>query len=200
VTAPTLKLLLTGDPGCGKTTVVHRVVERLRGSVPLCGFLTEEVGRGGRRRGFQGRTFDGRTFPLADRDFDSDLRVGPYGVTLDGLETVGLDSLRAGPETRLIVLDEVGKMELLSAAFRRRVEELLAAETALLATVSLHGVGFVKQVRQDPRVTLVRMRRRGRGGMVGEILRRLAEAGIGPGPAKNPGTGRRSAQTGSSRP
>jgi len=46
--------------------------------------------------------------------------------------------------------------------------------------VAVHGVGFPKRVRQDPRITLVRMRRRGRDAMVGEILRHLSAVSIGP--------------------
>jgi nucleoside-triphosphatase len=81
----------------------------------------------------------------------------------------------------MIVLDEVGKMECFSDAFRRRVEELLAGDTVVLATVAAHGVGFVKRVRRDRRVTLLRMSRESRDAVVGDILRRLARAGIRPG-------------------
>jgi nucleoside-triphosphatase THEP1 len=177
---PPIKLFLTGDPGCGKTTVLRRVIDRLRGSVEMSGFLTEEFLEAGRRKGFRGVTLSGQEFLLADRDLESPMRVGPYGVGLEGLETVGLDSLRPTAQTRLLVLDEVGKMEAFSETFRERVLELLDDPTPLLATVAVHGVGFPKRVRQDPRITLVRMRRRGRDAMVGEILRHLSAASIGP--------------------
>jgi nucleoside-triphosphatase THEP1 len=177
---PALKLFLTGDPGCGKTTVLRRVIDRLRGGVEMSGFLTEEFLKSGRRKGFRGVTLSGQEFLLADRDLDSPMRVGPYGVSLEGLDTIGLDSLRPDPQTRLLVLDEVGKMESFSEPFRERVQELLDDPTPLLATVAVHGVGFPKRVRQDSRITLVRMRRRGRDAMVGEILRHLSAASIGP--------------------
>jgi nucleoside-triphosphatase THEP1 len=70
-------------------------------------------------------------------------------------------------------------MESFSEVFRRQVEALIAGDTPLLATVASHGVGFVKQVRQDRRITLLRMRRTAREGLVGEIVRRLKSAGIG---------------------
>jgi len=193
----TLKLFITGDPGCGKTTLVREVARRLGGAVAMRGFFTEAVLEVGRRRGFQGVTLDGRIFPLADRSFDSELRVGPYGVTLEGLESVGLDALTPAADTGLILLDEVGKMESFSTAFRERVEALLAGDTPVLGTVAGHGVGFVKRVRRDARVTLVRMRVGNRRGMAGEIVRTLARAGIGPHEGSRAGT---RPQDGSDRP
>jgi nucleoside-triphosphatase len=178
VTNSPTKLLLTGDPGCGKTTVLRRVVERLRKSVPMTGFLTDEVRVEGQRQGFRGTTIDGREFVLADREIAGELRVGPYGVDLEGLETIGLASLEPAADTRLIVLDEIGKMELLSPAFKHRVEELVEGDVALLATIALRGVGFVKRLRNDPRVTLLRMRRHTSDAVVGDVLRRLAAVGI----------------------
>lgn len=173
-----LKLFVTGDPGCGKTTVVRTVVRTLEGSVAMRGFFTEEAREYGRRTGFMGRTLDGHSFRLADRATKGDLRVGPYGVELEGLETVGLASLEPRSDTRLIVIDEVGKMELLSRPFREHVERLLEHDVTVLATIASHGVGFIKRLRHDPRITLVRMSRASRAGTVGEVLRRLAEAGL----------------------
>lgn len=173
-----LKLFLTGDPGCGKTTVLRRVVERAGHDVAMTGFLTDELREGSRRKGFVGTTLDGRTFVLADREIPGELRVGPYGVDLEGLETIGLAALEPREDTALVVLDEVGKMELLSQKFRRRVGELLDAEVPLLATIGSRGVGFIKRVRNDPRVTLIQMRRHTSDATVGEVLRRLTDAGV----------------------
>jgi nucleoside-triphosphatase len=148
-------------------------VERLGGRVSMTGFVTDEIREGGRRKGFRGTTLDGDDFLLAHVDSPSAIRVGPYGVELEGLETIGVPALEAGPGTGLVVLDEIGKMESFSDAFRQAVERLLASDTPLLATVAAHGVGFVKRVRRDNRVELVRMSRRSRDSMVGEMLRKL---------------------------
>ena len=170
------KIFVTGDPGCGKTTAVRRVVERLA-LLPMTGFLTEEVRENGARTGFRGVTLDGKVFTLARAEAAGDFRVGPYGVMLGELEAVGVPALRPGPDTRLVVLDEVGKMEAFSAPFREAVMDLLAGPVPVLGTVAVHGVGFVKKVRHDPRITLVRMTRASREAIVGDLLRRLKDVG-----------------------
>ncbi len=43
-------ILLTGDPGCGQTTLIQCVIAEL--SVPAGGFYTQEVRESGTRKGF----------------------------------------------------------------------------------------------------------------------------------------------------
>ena len=171
------KIFVTGDPGCGKTTAVRRVVDRLA-NLPMTGFYTEEVREDGSRTGFRGVTLDGKAFTLARLGTSGTFRVGPYAVELEGLESVGVPALQPLPDTRLVVVDEVGKMESFSTGFRTAVEELLGGSVAVLGTVAVHGVGFVKYVRQDPRITLIRMTRASREAIVGELLRQLSRAGV----------------------
>ena len=169
----TIKILLTGHPGSGKTTTVREVVKRLLGRVPMSGFFTEELREGGRRVGFQGVTLDGRSFPLAHLRTSGSLRVGPYGVDLAGLESIGIDALTPKDAGALVVLDEIGKMECLSEAFKARVRRLLDDETPLIATVAAVGVGFVKKVRNSDRAKMFTMTRGESDGMAGEIAREV---------------------------
>lgn len=166
-----LKILLTGHPGSGKTTAIRTVVERLTGRLPMTGFYTEEIREDGRRVGFRGVTLDGRDFLLAHARNTGSARVGPYGVDLAGLESIGLDALTPKAAGTLVVVDEIGKMECLSEAFKRRVAELLDDETPLLATVADVGVGFVKKVRHNPRAKLYTVAHGGSEPMAGEIVR-----------------------------
>ena len=175
-TATNVKILLTGHPGSGKTTSVRGVVERLRGRVPMTGFFTEELRESGRRVGFQGVTLDGRTFALAHVRTGGGLRIGPYGVDLDGLETIGLDALTPREPGVVVVLDEIGKMECLSEAFKTRVAQLLEDDTPLIATVAAVGVGFVKRVRNTARAKHFTMTRGESEGMAGEIARVISGA------------------------
>jgi predicted ATPase len=55
-------LLLTGPPGCGKTTVLERVAGHL-GDLRLAGFLTVELREHGQRIGFEAVGLGGRGVP-----------------------------------------------------------------------------------------------------------------------------------------
>ena len=65
----TKKILLTGRPGCGKTTLVKRVVAKL--VFPAGGFYTEEIRQRGERVGFKIVTLDGEEVVLAHVDFET---------------------------------------------------------------------------------------------------------------------------------
>jgi nucleoside-triphosphatase THEP1 len=44
---------LEGWPSAGKSTLARRLADQLRETgIPVCGFVTEEIREGGRRRGF----------------------------------------------------------------------------------------------------------------------------------------------------
>jgi hypothetical protein len=84
--------LLTGPPGCGKTTVICSLVERL-GDLRLAGFYTQEIREQGQRIGFEAVTLSGRRALLAHVRSQSRHRVGRYGVEPDQLEPLVQEEL-----------------------------------------------------------------------------------------------------------
>ena len=147
------RLLLTGPPQCGKTTVARRVVEDFPGQA--AGFYTREVRVAGRRVGFEIVTLDGEVAWLSHVDFPGPHRVGKYGVDLKALHRVALPTLEPAPGIDLIVVDEVGKMECLSPRFVAAVEGLWSAATPLLITVAQKGGGFIARLKTKPDARLI---------------------------------------------
>jgi len=170
------RVLVTGRPGVGKTTVVLRVVELV--GRPVRGFVTEEWRERGRRMGFRLRTFSGQEAVLARRGRRKGPRVGAYGVDLAALEEVGVAELRqALNEEVLVVIDEIGRMELLSQAFRQVVEELFASSRDLLATVTRSPLPFVRKLLSRPGLQVVEVTAESRDRLPGQLASEFEKSG-----------------------
>lgn len=170
---PITNLLLTGPPGCGKTTVVRRVVELLKGQ-RLAGFYTQEIREHGQRLGFEAVGLGGDRAMLAHVDFRSEHRVGRYGVDLEGFEAIVRTELNREPsEVDLIVIDEIGKMECLSPVFVEAVTRILDGPVSALATIAVKGSGFIAGVKARLDVEIMTITAANRDPMPDELTRRF---------------------------
>jgi len=167
------KLLLTGPPGCGKTTVVRQVVGRL-GDLCLAGFYTQEMREHGRRVGFEAVGLGGQRGILAHVEIHGRHRVGRYGVNVQEFERILRAEMRepaAGVD--LFVVDEIGKMECLSYAFVEAVTRALDGPVPVLATVAATGSGFVAAVKARQDVEIVSVTPANRGDLPDELVQRI---------------------------
>lgn len=156
-----MNLLVTGQPGCGKTTLIERLAAAL--GPRAGGFLTREIREGGRREGFEIVTLDGRRGILAHTTIASSVRVGRYGVDLAELERLGVAAVREALQAGLIVvIDEIGKMELGSPAFRQAVIEALDSPLTVLATIHAHPHPFTDAIKRRHDVRLFELTRANR--------------------------------------
>ncbi|MBI2872502.1 MAG: AAA family ATPase [Chloroflexi bacterium] len=166
--------MLTGRPGCGKTTLVRKVL-RLSG-VRAAGFYTEEVRHDGRRVGFDLVTLRGTRVPLAREGLPSPHRVGRYGVEVRSVEVEGVSALEeALAGGYLAVVDEIGKMELFSGRFRDTVHRLLDTGVPVLGTVMLAPHPWADRLKQDDRVDVVGLTAQNRGQVLEQTLAWLKE-------------------------
>jgi nucleoside-triphosphatase len=169
-----LKILLEGRPGVGKTTVARRVAELLRhAGVAVSGFVTTEMREDRRRVGFAIETFDGKRGTLAHVDFRGPPRVGKYGVDLAAFERLALPALEPPRGGGVVVIDELGKMELASESFRNAVTAVLKRGSAVLATVQLGRRPFSDEIKRRRDVEVLRVNERNRDELPRELAQRL---------------------------
>ncbi|HSI81794.1 MAG TPA: NTPase [Solirubrobacterales bacterium] len=163
--------LIEARPGAGKTTATRRLAELLadRGAA-LAGFVTEEIRERGKRLGFAIVTFDGGRGTLAHVRLPGPPKVGRYGVDLEQFERLALPALAAPAD--VVLIDELGKMELGSEAFVDAVTRLLDGTTPVVATVHAYRHPFTDRVKGRPDAEIVRLTRQNRD----ELPRRLADA------------------------
>jgi nucleoside-triphosphatase len=143
--------------------------------IPVGGFTTEEIREGRRRVGFAVETASGERGILAHVDLPGPPRVSKYGVDLEGFEALALPAL-SNPDPRgVVVVDELGKMELASEAFRKAVTDLFEADVAVVATVHLFRDPFTDRLKRRPDVEVIRLTRADREDLPGRLVHRLRE-------------------------
>ena len=168
------KILLTGRPGVGKTTVIMKVAEGFRGRAG--GFYTEEIRKGNMREGFRIKTLDGRDGVLAHVSRPGPFRVGRYGVDVDAFDEIAIPSLeRALEREDLIIIDEVGKMELFSRRFRSLVHRILGSDKKILGVIHQRTDPFTQRIRQLPAVEILTVTEANRSVLSSLILNKLGQ-------------------------
>ena len=149
-------ILLTGKPGCGKTTLIRRLLENVPGDVG--GFYTQEIREGGRRKGFEIITLDGERGILAHVDIQSSQRLGKYRLDLHALERLAVPAIReAAAQGALVVIDEIGPMEIRSKEFRQAVVQTIQRGAKVLGTIVQRSMPFTDEIKRMPGVQVIKI-------------------------------------------
>jgi nucleoside-triphosphatase len=165
-------ILVTGLPGVGKTTLIIKLAQKLRDLRPV-GFYTEEIRDEGTRKGFEIQCFDGQKGLLSHIDLKGPHRVGKYGVDVRGFERFLYSIPFSVPETGLVIIDEIGRMECLSSKFRKLIAEILGSEKMLIASIALKGSGLIAEIKARPDVQVYEITEKNRDDLLAEILQKL---------------------------
>ena len=140
-------ILLTGKPGIGKTTVIKKIIPLL--GLEAGGFYTEEIREIDKRMGFRIVTLDGEEGILAHVDCNSNYRVSKYRVDLDSFEKVAIPALEDAMKNKsIIVIDEIGKMELFSTKFKELISNILDGKKTLLCVIKEDGDAFTENIKK----------------------------------------------------
>ena len=168
-------LLLSGKPGTGKTSLIKEAIDRVK--IEAGGFYTQEIRSAGVRQGFKIITLDGKEAILAHINISSPYQVSKYNVDINSLNEVGISAIQqALKQNDLIVIDEIGKMELLSLQFQEVVLQAIQSGKKVLGTVMFTSHPFADEIKRRPEVTTLVVSGANRNEVLNEILTWLETA------------------------
>ena len=133
-----IKIGITGLPGSGKTQALMKVVEMLElEKYKVGGMITEPILEKNKRTGFYVMDWCSKNKAvLAHVSIKSKFMVGKYGIDLTSLDTIGVEALNtACKESDVIVVDEVGKMEVESDKFVTAVKAAMETDKPMILTL-----------------------------------------------------------------
>jgi len=142
-------IFITGPPRSGKSTLIGEVIDEMDLKGEAEGLRTPEIRKDGERVGFKLLDIkSGDEGILAHVDLEEGPKVSRYRVNLDDLERFTKRSLKNhSEECEVLIIDEIGTMELFSEIFEKTVKELLKDErekrkdkTTILAVLHRHHV------------------------------------------------------------
>lgn len=167
-------VLVTGRPGIGKTTLAEKVAAHFGGVAG--GFFTREIRERGRRVGFALETLDGRRDILAHVDFTGKVRVGKYIVNTQAIDRLAVEAIeKALGEKQLVIIDEIGRMELASERFRQAVLKALDSDCIVFATIHQHPDPFTDRLKRRPDVALYELSLENRNQLAETITKQIRE-------------------------
>ncbi len=165
-------IFITGKPGCGKTSLIMEILKELK--LNAGGFYTSEIREKGKRIGFGITSLDNKKGILSHKDLKIPYKIGKYRVNLKDLEEIGVSSiLNAIGKVQLVIIDEIGKMEIISEKFKKAVEAALNSKNKVLGTLKLTPDSFTDKIRQRKDTKIIYLTRENRKKVKKEIIKFL---------------------------
>jgi nucleoside-triphosphatase len=102
--------------------------------------------------------------------------VSKYGVNLEAIDEVGAPAIeRATAKAALVVIDEIGKMELFSNQFRQAVLLALESGKPILGSIMLAPHPWADAIKARPEVAVILLTEANRSQVQGDLLARLRD-------------------------
>ncbi len=163
-------LLVTGESGIGKSTVLLEAAEFLRPRA-LSGFLSPRVSDAQADSGWMIEGFNGVAGLIAHPTIESEHRMGAFGVDMDLFERCIDAELESLGNADVVMIDEIGIIGGWSEIFRDYVTRVLDSEVPVVAIVRLRDGDFSDQIklRDDTETWTVTVENR--NSISGEIAR-----------------------------
>ncbi|MFH1283533.1 MAG: nucleoside-triphosphatase [bacterium] len=140
-------IFVTGKVGIGKTTLIRE--STLPFLEYIGGFYTEEIKKDGKRYGFMLKTFSGQEVLFASIDIKQGPKVSKYRVDTGIFDEVGVkEVVNALKNKKIIVIDEIGSMEMFSKKFQEVFADCLMSSNNILATIREKSQPFSNEIKK----------------------------------------------------
>lgn len=169
------KILLTGPPRCGKSTLIMKVINYCKeNEIIVDGFLTPEVREGNKRIGFdiERISINERKMLARIGNYRTQYRLGKYHIFIEEFERIitKLEKLEF-KESSIVMIDEIGKMELFSQKFQKLIKILFKLDVNIIATIGQSLQHPIKNYLLNlPEVLLFALNRENRGTIQQKLL------------------------------
>ncbi len=179
---------ITGMPKAGKTTLLRKVIEKLRNKgLNVGGIVSPEEKHHGTRSAFYVEDIkSGKQAKLASVD-GSGPKVSKYHVNIRGFERIALPAIERPSRFDVIIIDEIGRMEMKSNKFQDMIDKIFEHHVPVIAALHRDYVD-----RYAPEGEVFMLTETNRGAVMLELIRKVsAEDYSKPRPAKKKRTRRK---------
>ncbi|NVM52567.1 MAG: NTPase [Candidatus Helarchaeota archaeon] len=171
-----LNILIRGKPQSGKSTLIQKLVELLRQmGKTIGGISTPELREGRSRVGFEiVDMMTGERGILSHIDQKEGPRISRYRVNLKDLNDIGVRGIKQALEKNadLIIIDEIGKMELFSKEFQAVIWEALNLQK-VLGTIGQISHAFITKIYQREDLKVINLTSQNRDAVFEELSANL---------------------------
>ncbi|HID20090.1 MAG TPA: NTPase [Methanophagales archaeon] len=155
-----IRLGITGKPKIGKSTIIKEVIRRLKAEgIAVGGMLTSDIHERGRRVGFSIEDINSGVKGVLAHVHQRGTKVGKYGVNLIDLDSIGTSSIKdavSRPDIAVIIVDEIGPMELKSKRFINAIEEAIRSDKHIIVSVHQRSEHeLVRRIKRDFEIFVV---------------------------------------------
>lgn len=163
-------VLISGEPRVGKTTALKKIIQMI-GECNCIGFYTEEIRDEFNRVGFDCVSLNGRRKRIADVNLHSDIRMGRYGIDIESFEEFALQAINnSSSSSKIIIIDEIGPIQLLSAKFKQEINNILTGSNCVLGTIFYNKHPDIDEIKKFPGVKIYTLTNENRNTIIENIF------------------------------
>lgn len=150
-------LLLMGKARVGKSSIAKSLLLEL-GERLAMGLYTEEIVENGERVGFNMVNHRGEVKIIAHINFSTDIKVARYCVDINGVDEIMLPIIEEAineVDDRVLILDEIGFMQLSSPSIRSACLKLLDSKKRIIATTTNKSDAWIDNYKSHQNIKVI---------------------------------------------